>query len=181
MPGVIIRQATKHDAELVADICRQSFFDTYASFNTKENMDEYMQEHLSKETIMNEVNSSANIFFLAFVEDEAAGYVQLSDKNSPASLEKLNAMEIVRFYAMQQWIGKGIGSTLMKTCIDHAVEKNKEWLWLLVWQKNLHAISFYKKWGFEIFDTSIFKLGKDLQNDWVMKKSLSRKMGSGPI
>ena len=172
MPAIVIRQATKNDAELVADICRRSFFDTYASFNTKEDMDEYMREHLSKEIIMNEVSSSATDFFLAFVEDKAAGYVQLNDKSSPASMKEANAMEIVRFYAMEEWIGKGIGSALMQSCIDRAVAKNKEWLWLLVWQKNQRAIAFYKKWGFEIFDTHIFTLGKDLQDDWVMKKPI---------
>jgi ribosomal protein S18 acetylase RimI-like enzyme len=172
MPNIIIRQATNEDAELVADICRRSFFDTYASFNTKENMDEYMEEHLSKDFIMSEVSSSATNFFLAFVEDRAAGYVQLNDKSSPELLKEMDAIEIVRFYAMQEWIGKGIGSALMKICIDRAVSMDKKLIWLIVWQKNFRAIEFYKKWGFEIFDTSIFKLGNDLQDDWVMKKFL---------
>ena len=172
MSTIIVRRATKKDAEIVADFSRKSFYDTYAALNTKEDMDDYMSEHLSKELMMDQVCSLKNIFYLAFVNNELAGYIQLNDENLPASLKEMNCLEIVRFYAAKEMIGKGIGSSLMKASIDHARSINKNLLWLMVWQKNTRAIEFYKKWGFEIFDTNVFKLGKDLQDDWVMKKSL---------
>lgn len=82
-------------------------------------------------------------------------------------------MEIARIYALQSYIGKGVGSALMKKCIDQACELNKEIIWLGVWEKNQKAIHFYRKWGFEKFGTHIFILGDDPQTDWLMKKELA--------
>ena len=41
-----------------------------------------------------------------------------------------------------------------------------------MWEKNQRAIDFYKAFGFEKFDETRFLLGKDIQNDWLMKKVL---------
>ncbi len=60
----------------------------------------------------------------------------------------------------------------MNEILSIAVQQEKDTLWLGVWKENSKAISFYKKWGFEIFDECDFVLGNDLQKDWLMKKGL---------
>ena len=60
----------------------------------------------------------------------------------------------------------------MQRSIDICREKNKEVLWLGVWEKNQRAIDFYTRWGFEKFDETTFLLGDDLQNDWLMRKTI---------
>ena len=85
---------------------------------------------------------------------------------------KVSALEVARLYAVTSQIGKGVGSQLMQACLQIAKEKNKEWLWLGVWEKNQRAIDFYTKWGFEKFDETDFLLGDDMQRDWLMKKKV---------
>jgi len=41
-----------------------------------------------------------------------------------------------------------------------------------VWEKNIRALAFYRKYGFEQFSQHDFLLGKDLQTDILMKKIL---------
>jgi ribosomal protein S18 acetylase RimI-like enzyme len=53
-----------------------------------------------------------------------------------------------------------------------AREKNKQLIWLGVWEHNERALAFYLKWGFERFGEHIFMLGDDTQTDWLMKKEL---------
>ena len=60
----------------------------------------------------------------------------------------------------------------MEACIEVARAKDKEWIWLGVWEHNLRAIAFYQKMGFEIFDRHIFLLGQDVQYDWWMRRRL---------
>jgi len=60
----------------------------------------------------------------------------------------------------------------MEHCIKLAAEKNKELIWLGVWERNQRAISFYQKFGFEKFGEHDFVLGNDVQTDWLMKKML---------
>ena len=167
-----IRYATKEDAELIADISQQTFYDSFIEDNSEEDMQKFLTEQFTKGRLMLEVGSPENIFLLAFMDDEVAGYVKLREGNIPKQLGTANALEIARIYCTTACIGKGVGKALMQKCIDIAKEKEKQVIWLGVWEKNHRAIDFYTKWGFEKFSEQDFLLGNDLQNDWLMKKEL---------
>jgi ribosomal protein S18 acetylase RimI-like enzyme len=167
-----IRYATKKDDELIADISRQTFYETFAADNTKEDMDKFLKEQFTKGKLMLEVGAAENTFLMAYYNGEIAGYIKLREARAPRSLGTTNAMEVARLYAMKHLIGKGAGKVLMQSGIEIAKEKNKEMIWLGVWEKNQRAIDFYTKWGFEKFDEADFLLGNDVQKDWLMRKHL---------
>lgn len=167
-----IRYATKKDAGLIADISQQTFYETFAADNTKENMHKFLTEQFTKGRLMMEVGNLENTFLLAHNGGEVAGYIKLREAKQPVNLNNARALEIARIYAMANMIGKGVGNLLMQKSISIAKEKGKEVIWLGVWEKNIRAIDFYKKWGFEKFGVSDFLLGNDVQCDWLMKKIL---------
>lgn len=171
--SLTVRFATTNDAKLIADISHQTFYETFAAENSIENMDKFLNEQFTKGKLMFEVGAKENIFLLAYLNEEVAGYAKLRDSRVPVSLGSVNALEIARLYAMTDMIGKGIGKELMSHCIDIARQMEKEYLWLGVWEKNFRAIEFYTKWGFEKFDDTDFLLGDDVQRDWLMKKAIS--------
>lgn len=171
-----IRIADQKDAALIAAMGRRTFYDTFAAFNTPENMDLYLSRQMTMDSMMAEAVAPDNIFLLAQLDGQPAGYAQLRSNSVPASLAGSGiegpAMEIYRIYAEQWAIGKGIGKALMTRCLELAREKGKEWIWLGVWQHNQRAIDFYAKWGFEKFGEHVFMLGTDEQTDYEMKKKL---------
>ncbi len=167
-----IKKAGYADAELIADISRETFYDTFAEFNTKEDMDKFLAEQFSKEYLMAQVTDAGNIFLLAYADDQPAGYVFLKE-SSHEDLDEKNAIEISRLYARTSFIGKGIGKALMNAAIEEAKKMQKKVIWLGVWEHNHRAIDFYKKWSFEKFAEQDFILGNDVQHDWVMKKSIT--------
>ena len=167
-----VRYATNNDATLIADISRQTFYETFAAENRKEDMDKFLSEQFTKGKLIMEVGNMENIFLLVYSGDDVAGYAKLREAKEPEKLKNVKTMEIARIYAMPNMIGKGVGNLLMKTSISIAKEKGKEVIWLGVWEKNIRAIDFYKKWGFEKFDVSDFLLGDDVQCDLLMKKEL---------
>lgn len=167
-----IRLATLEDAALIADMSRQTFYESFAAQNTKEDMDKFLNKQFTRDMLINEVGAANNIFLLAYEDAEAVGYVRMRENNIPPGLGTHNAMEIARIYAVQAAIGKGVGKALMQACLNIAAEKKKEVVWLGVWEKNQRAIDFYTKHGFEKFSDHIFLLGNDPQTDWLMKKSL---------
>lgn len=167
-----IRHATIADAELVADISRQTFYDTFASVNSKEDMDIFLNLQFTKGRLMLEVGAPDNIFLLAYSNQEIAGYVKLRDTRHPTTLNSKNAFEIARLYALTPFIGKGVGDFLMQQSLKLAKKERKDTVWLGVWKENARALKFYRKWGFEIFDECDFILGNDLQKDWLMKKKI---------
>ena len=171
--AVTVREATSEDAGLIAELSRSTFYETFASFNTKENMDLFMNSQFTTEKLVAEVGAPGNTFLLAWCEGEPVGYVRLCESENPPSLGDSSALEIVRIYATTSSIGKGVGSAMMDACIRIARERGKEVIWLGVWEHNPRAIAFYERWGFHKFDTHVFQLGTDPQTDWLMKKELS--------
>ena len=169
-----IRYATGDDAALIADISRQTFYETFAPFNSKVNMDIFMNIQFTKGRLMLEVGLPENIFLLAYMGEEVAGYAKLRDTRHPKTLGSTRAIEIARLYALPALIGQGVGKLLMEKSLEIADEKNKDTVWLGVWKENKKAIDFYTSWGFSIFDECDFILGNELQKDWLMKKRLRK-------
>ncbi len=170
MKDIVIRLAKPDDAEALSDFSREAFYETFAPFNTKENMDKFMNEQFTRDGLIREVGAAGNTFLIALQENELVGYAKLSDGKAPVSLNGISSIEIARIYAATKMIGKGIGSQLIRECMTIAKQWNREVIWLGVWEQNLAAIEFYHKWGFEKFGDHAFILGDDVQNDWLMKK-----------
>ena len=166
-----IRKATHDDASLLASISSETFYDTYAEFNTKADMDLFLKQHFDLEILKEEINKSGQEFWFLFLNNDLAGYIFLKE-NSHTDLP-MEALEIARIYARKKYIGKGLGKKLMQTAIDQAKQKHKKVIWLGVWKQNPNAIQFYQKQGFEIFAEHTFLLGNDLQEDWVMKLNVA--------
>jgi diamine N-acetyltransferase len=170
--SITIRFAGVSDAALIAELSRQTFYETFAAANSKENMDKFMNEQFTTEKLMEEVGAPDNIFFLAMENEEVLGYARLRENNKPPELGNANTIEIARIYAVTNSIGKGVGKALMQKSLDIAAGLKKDTVWLGVWEHNKRAIDFYTKWGFEKFHTHVFMLGDDPQTDWLMKKSI---------
>ena len=168
-----IRIAGEDDAALIADISRQTFYDSFAAQNSQENIDLHMAQYYTPEKIRAELEDPFSIFLLAYDDDRLAGYAKINEhvKEESSCLE--NPIEIERIYSIKEMIGKGVGKKLMEKCLDIAREKNKKEIWLGVWETNNRAIEFYTRWGFEKFGQHNFPVGRDPQNDWLMKKSLT--------
>ncbi len=172
MPEITIRYATADDAELIADLSRKTFYQTFGHVNTKENMDKFMNGQFSREKLIKEVAERGNIFLLAFDGDSAVGYAAMKEGRKFPEFNDKDSLEIARIYAVNTYIGTGVGQQLMRQCIFIAKELKKEIVWLGVWEKNPRAIAFYTKWGFEKFNEHNFLLGDDVQRDWLLMKTL---------
>jgi ribosomal protein S18 acetylase RimI-like enzyme len=172
MQSIKIRQAGLQDSEIVADISRKTFYDSFAQYNTPENMEKYMGNEFSSKRLRDEVASNENIFLLAYSNEQLAGYAKLSESSQPTELDGEPSIEICRIYSTLSMIGKGIGKSLMEEILGIAKRRGKKLIWLGVWEHNPRAISFYSKWGFEKFGEHPFILGDEVQTDWLMNKSI---------
>ncbi|PWT97138.1 MAG: GNAT family N-acetyltransferase [Bacteroidetes bacterium] len=173
MSDLEIRFAGNDDVAAIASISLKTFFDTFAEYNTPENMDSFMNDHFSETRLSYELEDPSNIFLIAEIEKRLVGYAKLSESPNPNGLDGVSSIEICRIYSIKDMIGKGVGKSLMQKSIDIARERNKKVIWLGVWEHNPKAVEFYTKWGFERFGEHPFILGDDIQTDWLMKKEVS--------
>lgn len=169
---ILIRFANIADAELIAEMSRQTFYETFAIHNSKEDMDKFMSEQFTSENLIKEVETGNGTFLLAFDGENPVGYVRMREEEKRPELGDVSAIEVARIYAVRSAIGKGVGRALMEKCIEIATTQNKSVIWLGVWEKNERAIRFYEQWGFQKFAEHDFLLGNDRQTDWLMKKDL---------
>ena len=165
-----IRKASESDAGLIASLSRTTFYDTFAPNNTKEDMDIFLQQQFTTPKLEAEVLEGKGQFYLIQDGDIVLGYVRLG-RTATFDLTS-DSIEIVRFYMTKEAIGTGAAAILMNFCLELAREHKFKKMGLSVWKENHRAIAFYKKFGFEIIGETEFLLGKDLQFDHVMAKTL---------
>jgi diamine N-acetyltransferase len=170
MNHITITQATQKDIATLQQIGKETFSETFGMHNTEANMKKYLEEKFSRERIQEEVNNSNSLFFIVREEKDPIGYLKLNTGNAQTELQDEAALEIERIYVKSSHHGKKVGQLLYEKALEITKSKNKEYVWLAVWEKNPRAISFYMKNGFIEFDKHIFKLGDEEQTDIMMKK-----------
>jgi len=168
-----IRYGNSDDAKMLSGLGAETFYDTFAKDNTPENISLYIKKSFSTGIQLNELSRPDIIFLIAELEDKPVGYAKLKMNSNDESVTGTKVIEIERIYASQEHIGKGVGKELMKACIKETRQRGCDSIWLGVWEKNLRAIDFYKKWGFREVGTHIFSVGEDPQNDLVMELELA--------
>jgi ribosomal protein S18 acetylase RimI-like enzyme len=160
----MIRKATLEDAVLLSKLGAETFYETFADQNTKEDMELYLQETFTPEKISQELINPISHFFILEEDQNDIGYTKLRIDNS--------SMEIERIYVRKEFQGRKFGKTLLEHAIRQARQFNCYRIFLGVWEKNQKAINFYKSFGFQIYGSHIFLLGKDPQNDLLMELNL---------
>lgn len=165
--NLAIRMATRADATLLAELAARTFAAAFGPDNRPEDLALHLASHYSPEIFLAELSDPGCDALLAFVAERPAGYAQLFGRSPPVELGPGGRM-LSRFYLDPPWIGKGIATPLMEAVTESARARGARYLWLTVWQKNPRAIAFYEKCGFAIRGTTVFTVGTDPQEDWVM-------------
>ncbi len=169
-----IRPADAADAEILAQVAWQSFYDAFAGHpkNAPEDMKAYMDETFSVAALTEDLAAENTIYFVVELEGTMIGYAKLMQNSREDCTAGERPIELCRLYSLNEYIGKGIGKSLMLKCLEFAKEKNHDFMWLGVWEYNYRAQEFYKKFGFEKCGEHIFQLGADPQTDWVLERKI---------
>ena len=167
--AITLRPAGPADNELLAEMGARTFADTFGPDNTPENMAAYLAASFSPARQAAELAEPGTLFLIAVAEGAAQGYVRLREGPAPACVSGARPLEIVRLYARQAFIGRGVGAALMRASLAEAARRGCDTVWLDVWEHNPRAQAFYERWGFRKVGTAVFPLGDDLQTDWIMQ------------
>lgn len=174
MPAAFsVRKGTPRDNVLLARLGAETFKDAFGADNTPEDMQLYLRKSFSPEMQAAELADPASVFLVAELANEPVGYARLVESAAPHAVVGLRPIEIVRIYARPEWIGHGVGATLMQACLREAALRQCDTVWLGVWERNQRAIAFYAKWGFVPVGYQPFLLGTDLQTDTLMARPVS--------
>ena len=169
---VKIHQASIDELEELQQISRTTFTETFSVHNSEENMRNYLRDNLSLEKLGEELNNPESSFYFAEMKDQVIGYLKLNVGAAQNEWKENTGLEIERIYVLKEYHGLKIGQLLFEKAISIATSMKMQYVWLGVWEKNERAIAFYTKNGFKVVDQHLFKLGDDVQTDYLMKRTL---------
>lgn len=169
------RVARPDDAALLTELGASTFAETFESANTPEDFAAYIAAAFGEDLQRAELEDPDTTVFLAERDGATVGYVMLREGHVPSVVAADDALQIVRLYARQRVLGRGIGAALMQRALAEAAGRGKDAVWLGVWDRNERAIRFYESWGFHRVGSQPFLLGSDLQTDLVMVRRIARE------
>ena len=170
---VTIRRADEGDANLLADLGRQTFYETFAASNKADDMDAYSEAAFAIDRIVDELRHQETTFFIAEIPPKPVGFAELEASSPPECVRGPSPVRLHKLYVTADAIGTGVGSALMRFVIDWARGAGHGSMWLGVWEHNLRAVAFYERWGFRQVGTETFRLGSDEQVDLLMELRLA--------
>jgi len=169
----ILHRATPGDAEAVAGIGSETFYETWRPVNTEEDMQQYIAKSFATGKIEEDLADENNTFLLVTHNDRVVGYAKMRRDRTCEIFGTEKVIEIERVYVSAKNQGMKFGKLLMDECLAIAIKEGFAWLWLGVNIDNTKAINFYRRYGFEIFGTKQFKLGDAVDDDYLMRLKLN--------
>ncbi|HEX6643295.1 MAG TPA: GNAT family N-acetyltransferase [Gemmatimonadales bacterium] len=167
-----MRRGRVEDAPALARYAAACFEAAFGSANDPADMAAYVREAFGPAQQASELADPAFATFLAEIGPALAGYAQLTAGRRDPAVAGARPIELKRFYVGAEWHGRGVAQALMAAVLAEARRLGADVVWLCVWEHNPRARAFYRKAGFDDAGTAPFQLGRDLQTDIVMTRSV---------
>jgi len=169
----LIKKCTVEDLKVLQKISIETFNETFSEQNSSSNMQAYLDKAFNSKQLEQELNAASSELYFIYLNKELAGYLKVNINEAQSEAMGNHSLEIERIYTLRKYHKQGLGKSLLNKAIEIAKERNKEKVWLGVWEKNENAIAFYMKMGFVQTGRHSFYMGDDEQIDYIMTKHLS--------
>jgi ribosomal protein S18 acetylase RimI-like enzyme len=144
---------------------------------TAENVAAFIDENLSHARFADYLADPDRLLLIAREDGRMVGYAMLirgvpDDDGVQRAVVLRPAVEISKMYVLPDSHGAGASAALMAEAVKRADELDAKCVWLGVNQRNQRAQRFYTKHGFSINGTKTFRVGADIENDYVMVRPI---------
>ena len=172
--GHTIRPCTAADLDALREIARETYDQAFRHMNTADTMEKYLAEAFDRDRLAGELANASSRFSFLFADGELAGYTKTNEAPAQSDVNDTESLELERIYVRSRFQGRGFGKLLLHDAERQAESTGKRYLWLGVWERNLKAVSFYRTSGFREAGRHSFRMGDELQSDFIMRKDLAR-------
>ncbi len=161
---VDIRPASLADVDTVADLAARTFPLACPDHMTDENISAFIAANLNAAAFAGFVSGTEYTLSLGTIDGEIRGYLLLVDEGDVQFISKC--------YVDEHAHGSGLAALLMNDAIATARARGAHTMRLGVNRHNERATAFYTRHGFEIVGTRMFTVGDQVENDYVLERSL---------
>lgn len=171
--NAVIRPARPADAADLSALMRRTFLAANGHCSSPENVARFLDAAYTPELQGREIRDPDTLTLIVEQDGQWAGFAQLRwGSTPPPVVDLLPTVELGRIYLDAAFHGRGLAAQLVANMLAAASLRGSRSVWLNVWQEAAQAIRFYQKHGFQIVGSSLFKVGDDLKDDWVMTQAL---------
>lgn len=173
MGELILRGATAADIPALARLAIDSFVGKFGDMYTPEDLAAFLAESYSHSTIAAELANPDRLYQLAERDGKLLAYCKLGLSCSfPKFSRGRNVLELKQLYALAEATGMGIGGALMDWAMAEFVTRGADEVQISVFSGNLDAQRFYRRYGFEKVADVTFKVGAQLDAEFLFAKIL---------
>ena len=165
---ITVRPATVTDAEKLSRLASVTFPLGCPADTDPKHLEQFISTELTPERFREFLADSDVTILLAEVADELAGFTMLVRGCAHPQIAAERPIELRKFYVDAAHHGRGVAQALMQAA--QSLLDEHDGAWLSVYSGNARAVSFYRKWGFEVVGTHYFNVGGDPQKDFVMRR-----------
>ena len=158
-----IRKATTNDIHLIHEMAWVVFPHTYKEILTPEQIDYMMEWMYSEDSLHKQMEKDGHIYYLAFKEDEPAGYLSIQPEGE-------HVFHLQKIYILPSFQGMKLGKQLFEQAIKAIKELHPApcQMRLNVNRQN-KALAFYERMGMVKVDEGDFPIGNGYyMNDFIM-------------
>ena len=168
-----IRPARLSEAAELSAMMRRTFLAANGHCSTPENVAAFVAQAYTPERQAQEIRDPDTLTLIVEQDGVWAGFAQLRWGTLPPTDVGLQpTVEPARIYLDEAFHGRVIAAVLVSHLLAAARLRGSRSVWLTVWQESSQAIRFWRKHGFQIVGRSIFHVGDDPKEDWVMAQVL---------
>jgi len=168
--SVSYRDATLTDAEVIDNIYRTGFCDTFAHLYRPEDLQTFLGA-FTLERWREELSDPSYSFRIAEGDGGAFGYIKLGPISLPVE-PAVPALELKQLYLLKEWQGKGAADALMEWALAETERRGAHELYLSVYTENWRARRFYERFGFVFHAPYVFMVGDHADEDMIMRREL---------
>jgi GNAT superfamily N-acetyltransferase len=159
----IIKAGPEH-AEDLAEIGKNSFWESHGHSASEEDITAYIVRHFNAEAFRKDLTEAANLYHIIYHENQMAGYSKMILNQSNENIVMQPLAKLERLYLTKSFYGLCIGALLFDYNLELAKKMGQKGMCLAVWKDNHRAIKFYVKQGFKTVGTYDFKISETHAN-----------------
>ena len=171
MSRYLYRDATEADAEALAAFARACWRATFGDgLYPIEDLEAYLEKSFAPEIQRAEIAAPTETYLLALEGETIVGYCRMGALELP--VDDASGVELHRLYVHERVKGQGVADALMRRAIAWAIARQAGAIYLSVWENNVRAQKFYRRYGFEDHGEWKFMVGSIADRDLIWRLAI---------
>ena len=173
MSDLTLRPATTADLPALSRLAAAAFIAKFGVLYNAADLAAFMADTLSQAAFGRDLANPARMIQLAERGGQLLAFAKVGlTCGFPAHARGHNAMELKQLYTAPEAIGGGIGSALMDWVMAELAARGADEVQLSVYAHNPGAHRFYERYGFSKVADITFKVGEQLDPEFLFAKLL---------